>query len=447
MTIENNIATVVISNFAEAHVDFLARAADERERESLVHSESAHADRTLLWCGDPKLVFVSFPIAHSNWITNQLGFTNTLYLAPEKPTPFLCKDILREPALLSGLLDYAGDNRTLQLIPYATTSDFLDMVDVLRDEHNLNVLLPESPDRAHLWVRDYVDTKAGFRLLASSCLPDADRLIPFGIACCTFEEAAQTAYWFNLRGKTCVAKPNTGESGIGFNVFRPDDNLTQDELLTAIETNLFLNDEPVVIEEYVHSPNQLSPSPEVFVPRLGEGEPYIMYMTTQVLENFGDFHGIEVNKDLYEQPWYPDLERSSLAIAKKLQDMGYVGHFDLDCLVDESGQLRLLEVNSRRTGGTHVHDFAQHVIGLDYMDKVALLSYESMKSGKISDAGELLEALNDYLYPMGNDTSRGIVITITTPLVNHRFGSIVVAPTKVEARALQAEILQYLAEY
>jgi len=447
MTIQNTVATVVISNFAEAHVDFLARATDEQERQSLVNSESAHADRTLLWCGDPKLVFVTYPIAHSDWVVSQLGFTNTRYLNPAEPTDFLCKDILREPALLQGLLDYAGKDRTIQIIPYATTPEFLDLVDVLRDEYHLNVLLPESPDRDHLWVRNYVDTKAGFRLLAAACLPDADRLLPFGIVCHTFEEAAQTVNWFKLRSETCVVKANTGESGIGFNVFHPEDNLTQSEILATLEANPFFNGEPVIVEEYIHSPNQLSPSPEVFVPRLGEGEPYIMYMTTQVLKNFGDFFGIEVNQDLYHQPWYPDLERSGLAIARELQKLGYIGHFDLDCLVDENGQLILLEVNSRRTGGTHVHDFAQHVIGLDYMDKVALLSYEAMDSGKIDNADDLMTALKDYLYPMGGNPVRGIVVTITTPLIDHRFGSIVVAPTQAEARALQAEILQYLARY
>jgi len=447
MTVQNRIPTVVVSNFAEAHVDFLGRAADKGERNSLIHSESAHADRTLLWCGDPKLVYVSFPIAHSAWVTGQLGFPKTCYLAPENPTSFLCKDILRETALLQGLLDYAGPDRMIQLIPYATTPEFLDLVDVLRDEHNLLVLLPESPDRDHLWLRDYVDTKVGFRLLASTCLPDADRLIPFGVSCYSLEEAAEAASWFNKRGETCVVKANTGESGIGFNVFKPEENLTRAEILTLLKNNSFYADEPVVVEEYIHSPNHLSPSPEVFVPRPEDGEPYIMYMTTQVLENFGDFFGIEVNKGLYEQDWYPDLERSSLAIARQLQKMGYVGHFDLDCLVDENGSLRLLEVNARRTGGTHVHDFAWHVVGEDYMDKVALLSYEAMDSGRINHAAELLSALNHFLYPMGGDLTRGLVVTITTPLIDHHFGSIVVAPTQLEARSLQAEILEYLAKY
>ena len=447
MTVQNQIPTVVVSNFAETHVDFLSRAASKGERDRLIKSESAHADRTLLWCGDPKLVYVSFPIAHSEWITDQLGYPKTRYLAPENPTSFLCQDIVRETDLLQGMLDYAGPDRLLQLIPYATTPEFLDLVDLLRDGHQIDVLLPESPNRDHLWLRDYVDTKVGFRLLASTCLPDADRLLPFGIVCHTLEDAAEAVAWFNQRLQTCVVKANTGESGIGFNFFKPEDELTDAEILAVLKTNSFFGYEPVIVEEYINSPNQLSPSPEIFVPNPDNGEPYIMYMTTQVLENLGEFFGIEVNKGLYDQDWYPDLERSSLAIAGQLQKMGYVGHFDLDCLVDENGGLRLLEVNARRTGGTHVHDFASHVIGIDYMDKVALLSYEAMKAGRINDAAELMTALKDFLYPMDGDPTRGIIITITTPIVDHRFGSIVVAPTQLEARHLQAQILEYLASY
>lgn len=447
MAIQNRIPLVVVSNFAEAHVDFLGRASSKEECNRLICSESAHADRTLLWCGDPKLVFVSFSIEHSKWITDRLGYKNTRYLTPEKPTSFLSQDILREKALLQEMLDYAGPDRVLQLIPYATTPEFLDLVDVLRVEHHIDVLLPESPNRDHLWLRDYVDTKAGFRLLASTCLPDADRLIPFGFICHTLVSAAGAVLWFNQRRETCVVKANTGESGIGFNIFKPENDLTETEILAVLKNNPFFGDEPVIVEEFIHSPDQLSPSPEVFVPRPEVGEPYLMYMTTQVLENFGDFFGIEVNKGLYEQDWFPDLERSSLAIARQLQKMGYVGHFDLDCLVDEHGSLRLLEVNARRTGGTHVHDFASHVIGLDYMDKVALLSYEAMNAGRIDNAAELMSALKDYLYPIGGDNARGAIITITTPIVDHLFGIIVVAPTQLEARALKNEILEYLAKY
>lgn len=438
MSLHNTLPTVVISNFAEAHVDFLGRAADPAEREDLINGESYHGDRTLLWAGDPKLVFVSYPVAHAEWITGRLNFPGTRHLAPSQPTPYLSLDILREPALLQALVDYAGVERTVQILPYATTPEFLRLVAALREQHQLIILLPESPQPENLWVRDYVDTKSGFHLLAARWLADAENRLPLGIICHTPQQAARAAHWFCGRGETCVVKADTGESGIGFNIFSPC-SVSLEETIETLQHNPYLNTEPILVEQFIPAKQQLSPSPEVFVPPLGQGEPYIMYPTQQLLMNFGDFCGILVSGEQFAQPWYADLERCSLAIASGLQAMGYVGHFDLDCVVDDDGRLYPLEVNARRTGGTHVHDFATHCIGEDYLEKVALVSHEANDSGRITQAAELMEVLSDLLYPI-NGEQRGVVVTITTPLFKHRFGAIFVAPSVAEAQALQAKV-------
>ncbi len=74
-----------------------------------------------------------------------------------------------------------------------------------------------------------------------------------------------------------------------------------------------------------------------------------------------------------------------MIFAHRLQAMGYVGHFDLDTVVNDDGRVYLLEINPRRTGGTHVHEFAEHVFGADYLDKVTLLSNDTLSSGGITD--------------------------------------------------------------
>ena len=447
MSIRNVIPTVVISNFAEAHVDFLGRLADPVEREDLINSEAYHADRTLLWAGDPKLVFVTYPIAHAEWLTQALGFPGTQHLCPQQPTYYLCKDILREAPLLQALVDYAGPQGTLQIIPYATTPELFELVEALRQRHGLTVLLPECPLPENLWVRDYVDSKSGFRLLASTWLPDAERMLPFGIICTTREQAAQAARWFCARGDSCVLKADTGESGIGFEVLAPCDALNIEETVAAIHKNTFFNNEPILVEQYIHAERQLSPSPEVFVPPLGQGGPYIMYPTQQLFMKFGDFCGILVSKDQFSQPWYHDLERCSLAIGRGMQQMGYIGHFDLDCVVDDDeNRLHLLEVNARRTGGTHVYDFAMHCIGPDYLDKVALISHEANDSGRIRQADELLKVLADYLYPI-NGEQRGVVVTITTPLFKQHFGAIFVGKNVEEATQLQIAVNERIRAY
>lgn len=49
MPIKNNIPTVIVSNFAEAHVDFLGRCADPKEREELILAKLIM--RTERYCG------------------------------------------------------------------------------------------------------------------------------------------------------------------------------------------------------------------------------------------------------------------------------------------------------------------------------------------------------------------------------------------------------------
>ena len=78
---QNTIPTIVISNFAEAHIDFLGRSDKPAERDDLINGEDYHGDRTILWADDPKLVIVNYPIAHADFNTKRLGYPNTRHLA------------------------------------------------------------------------------------------------------------------------------------------------------------------------------------------------------------------------------------------------------------------------------------------------------------------------------------------------------------------------------
>lgn len=447
MNNNREIPTVVISNIAETFIDFLGRSSDPTEREDLINSEAYLCDRTLLWAGDPKLVIGNYPVAHQKFITTQLNFPETNYIAPQKPTPYLCRDILQEDTLLNSIIDYAGPRQKVQLIPYATTPEFLELVDVLRNKHNLEVLTPESPDKDHLWIRDHIDTKAGFRQLVTAWLPDAEKFIPFGVICYNSLQAAKVAYWFLTKGEACLIKANTGENGIGIRIFEPDKGHTVEKIAEQISQDSYFSNDLIVVEKCIPAKQQNSPSLEIRVPRLGEGKPEITYLSKQLFQEFGDFCGIEVSKYLYEQPWYSDLERCGFIIAARLQEMGYVGHFDLDCIVDDNGQLYLLEINSRRTGGTHVHDLAFHTIGPDYINRASLLSYEAMSSKEITDANELLEVVKEYLYPLKENEPYGLVVTVTTTLPYLRFGCLTIAPTSSQALELQKNIANKIEEY
>ena len=444
MPVRNDIPTVVVSNFAEAHVDFLGRCADPGEREELISSEAYHADRTLLWAGDPKLVIVSYQIAHADLICKRLNFPSTIHAYPQVPTHYLSRDILRETHLLDKIVAYAGEKRLVQLIPYATTPEFLRLVDVLRKDHQLDVRTPESPEKKDFWLRDYVDTKTGYRILASTWLPDADDLLPFGVACYNLDQALRVAESFSSRGESCVLKADTGESGIGTFVIHPHEGELDAEIKQGLLNDPYFKSELIVVERYIPAREQLSPSLEIKVPRLGEGKPEVTYVSGQLFLKFGDFCGIQVDKSLYEAAWYPKLKSSGLILAGQLQALGYVGHFDMDCIVRDDGHLYLLEINARRTGGTHVHDFAKHFYGDDYIEKASFISYEAMNSGTITNPQELVDVLQDYLLPISGDDRFGLIITITRALHNHRFGCIAVAHTAQQAVQLQQDVLAHI---
>jgi hypothetical protein len=395
-------------------------------------------------------VFTSLPIPHAQHLYKQAGFNNTQYECPENPSGWLSLDILREPALLRRLIEYAGEGHTVQLIPYATTTQFLELVEALENDHGLTVQLPESPTRERLWIRDYIDTKIGYRVLASRWLPNADQLLAEGLACQTREVAADAVNWFFLNGRACIVKSDIGENGFGNLLMRPGDFETRAEIMTHLRNSRFINDQWLTVEEMIEADHPLSPSLEVYVPPQGQGEPFITYVSDQLFQGFGDFCGVLVSRELLDTPWYQPLADAGMIMAQRLQEMGYVGHFDLDTVVNDDGRVYLLEINPRRTGGTHVHDFAWFVFGEDYLKTHAFLSNDTLSSGSITDFDELLSVIGDFQYPMSGDTNRGIFITVTSALEAHEFGCIIAGTDTADVveiqRTLQARIAEFTRE-
>ena len=123
--LDQNIPLAVVSNITEAFFEFPNRAADEATRARLIYHAQCQGERSMLWLENSKLVFLSVPAPHAEQLCRQLGYSQTFVAAPDNPTPSLSADILREPRLIDRLLAYAGPERTIQLVPYATTRQFL----------------------------------------------------------------------------------------------------------------------------------------------------------------------------------------------------------------------------------------------------------------------------------------------------------------------------------
>ncbi len=435
--LNKGIPVVVISNFTETFFDFPNRA-EPALRQRLIYSAQCQGDRALLWLGDPKLVFTTFAPPHIDYVRNQLGYHGTTFAAPDHPSTSLSQDILREPPLIARIVEYAGPNRAIQLIPYAATSQFLQLAEALRTQYNLIVLTPETGTPDCLWIRDYVDSKAGFRVMASRWLR-TEGLLPDGIVCHNQREAAAVAHWFCTRDRSCIVKADSGMSSLGLHTFGPQRCLSVDETLDELMKDAFLRDDLLIVEEFIDSPGPISPSMEYFVPPLGAGRPFMTYVCDQRFIGLG--MTLLVSQELSKAPWYGTLVNNGLAIAEHLQQMGYVGHFDIDAIVDREGRAYLVELNARRTGGTHIHEFGQFACGPNYMDQVALLGHGAMKSGAISSYERLMEVIGDLLYPMRGE-QRGVVISAAATLSQGVFGCILVGSTTEDATDIQEQLTE-----
>lgn len=436
---QSAIATVVICNTFEAYAGFINRA-DRATRDRLAQALRAAGERSLLWVGDRKLVVTSGPVAHHAYLAEHIGYRETQCIFPTQPSDYLSQDIVAEPALLHQLVAYAGPERELQLVPYATTPQFLQLVETLQTHHRVTVRLPESPEPMLLWLRDYIESKVGFRAWVGAWLRETGARLPEGYVAQTIEQAGAIARWFGQRQQPCIVKSNTGFLGIGQIWLTPAD---QADVSSILHANPFYVDDLLVVEEQIVSTHDLSPSVEFVVPPLEEGAPRLTHVCNQIFRAAGQYVGELVSKEWQQADWYAPLVNSGFQVALRLQAMGYVGHFDIDSIVSDAGEVFLLEVNARRTGGTHVHELAQFLLGDDYLDRVAVLGRTSLPCGEITSLDALLKAIAPVLYPIAHEP-RGVIITHTAALPSGQFGYVLFGRSTDDVLSLQQQLIQYV---
>ncbi len=434
--IDPNTPLAVIYNNVETFYPFLRRAVDDTP----IHQRLYWGDRALLWLGDPKLAIVAAAPPHLDDLRERLGYTGTECLSPPTPSPFISQDVLDAPALMGRLADYAGPGRTLQLVPYATTPQLYRLAEALRQDYGLMVHLPESPAPENHWLRDHIDTKNGFRHLAARWLRGGDDLLPPGFVLHGRGAAASAAHWFARQGQACIIKADRGEGSIGQEVISPGSHTAPADIASLLEANPFLGSDAIVVERFIHSSARLSPSIEFFVPPAEAGPPAMTYFANQLFLPSGQFGGVLVAQELLEKDYYRVMHAAGARIAAGLQAMGYVGHFDLDAIIDDAGRVYLMEVNARRTGGTHAHEFARFFFGPDYLDRCVLLCQNNLSSGGITRYEALARRVDDLLYPAAGKV--GVVITSTSTLPQGAFGCFIIAPTTPQALALEEELVR-----
>jgi hypothetical protein len=434
---------VIVHNYLESFQKFLSRSGDE----NTLLDRRFNGDQALFWLGEPKLVISSAPIENAALLKERWGYNAVRTLSPEVMSHSLSEDIISESHLRQAILEFAGKKKRIALIPYATTPEFLKLAKTLQEEDRLAVLLPESTKPENLWIKDYLDSKVGFRSILALITTEGETpKYPQGFICADLEEAIEAADWFRRSGKGCVVKASMGGSGVG-NLFLPLDTMPdKDAISKLIHQNDFLAEDVFVVEELILSPESISPSVEYYVPPAGHGAPEFTYLCNQLFESSGRFAGVVIGKELEQAPWWSELNAQGHLIAKKLQEIGYIGYFDLDAIVDQDGNCFLVEINSRRTGGTYAHEFMEHNFGLDYDERYTIISQNKLPSGNLRSLKALEEALEGLLYPMGG-AQAGVILMLTSMLGKGYFGYLILGSTISEATNLQEQMLNRIAAF
>jgi len=204
----------------------------------------------------------------------------------------------------------------------------------------------------------------------------------------------------------------------------------------------------VVVEELIEMDRRLgggSPSIEMYIPAEPERDVEFLYLCGQILTPSGYFFGVEMYGDVLAPALQETLEEAGLTVAREMRKLGYVGYFDMDLVAGVDGQMYAVEINTRRTGGTHAHEAAEEIYGPRYWERAAVISNNvlAFQGPPLTYAG-LREVVGPLLFPM-EGRREGILPTIVSSLPAGHFGYIAFGPNIARARELERTLHERLA--
>jgi len=445
---------LIIANTVDAYRDSVALIQDPDLKEHEILDSYYLQDRSLLWCGSHKVVVTSRPIdpAHISYLRTTLGYQCLEAYAPRECTDSLCEDILRDTQLRAQLAGRLRNCGQVPLITFQASPQVCAVADALRRD-GVDIVTPECPPPDLMWVRDYLDSKSGFRRFFTSI---ADKVhgvrLPEGAVAVTCHEAARMAARFLSQGKGALCKPNNSQGGVGFLILQPGDIAGPPPAIAAeiqrrLEADSQMRADVIVVEELVPIDRSIgggSPSLEMWVPSDPTRDVEFMYLCGQILTPTGYFYGVEMYRDVLDAELQKTLEQAGITVAREMRRLGYVGIFDMDLVAGQDGELYAVEVNTRRTGGTHAHEAALALYGPRYWERAAVICNNELRfAGPRLSFEDTRAALEPVLYPIAGGPE-GIVLTIVTSLATNRLGYLSLASTIERAREIEARMQELL---
>ncbi|KND43903.1 MULTISPECIES: hypothetical protein [Streptomyces] len=384
-----------VANISEPFLPFLRRETDPARRNHMIAEEHALSERTALWGGVDKICLLPQPPHTIGLLESRFGYRVSAK-ALETPDDRLSRAITRSDDAIAWLAA-AGRTAPLALSSYAATEDFVDLVATLRSSGVDFAADDATVSPEGLSVLRRIESKSGFRQVAAVLLNGLPCRLPAGTTCESPGAALGAARRLSRATGAVMIKADDGEGGFG-NVALSARELERIDTTRLLEVCPFLGLRSVV-EQLI--PCVGAPSVEFFVPSAPRS-PVVTYACTQIFDRNNYFIGVRLSPADRDAAWFEPLAEFGCRLAAHLQQRGFRGHFDIDAIVTATGDLYVVEANLRRTGGTHVHDFARTVLGSDYASRVEILS-RSITIPPCSPA-EALRRLEPLLVDPGSGT-------------------------------------------
>ena len=439
---------IFVMNMSELLYSSYKHSQDKNTIQRIIQSD---ADRALLYGAHNKIIVTSLPIRGElvNDVIMAMKYKNVYAVHPANPTYGLSEDIIGNPELSKNISSIIRQSKVdrVNVIPYGTTNEFLQLVDWLKKKlPGIKVLAPESCSQEQLFLREYVDQKSGFR--DYWVRSQAKIKCPEGFVCKNTDQAKKAARYFYSVKKGFLFKHDTGVSGWGIIKFEYENNFV--EVLKKIDQNLIKNPSlkviTIVVEELIDIDiNQLGGSPSLEYSlsqdKNGKGSFKFEYLCEQVVTSQGNFEGIVLYGNLKNSKWFKLLKKSGDKFADYMSKKGYRGVFDIDFVISKQGDVYAIESNTRRTGGTHVWEASKYLLGENIGDfhiysNDVLLTKESIK-----DYSRLKNLLSD-LYLGNFGVREGLLVSGSNMLQYGKFGYIVFAKSKLRLNKINREIVK-----
>lgn len=425
--------TIYLANLSELLYSTYNRNKNRDTIQKIIQSDG---DRTFFYGDHNKLIVTSTVLDQAliNDSLSLLNYQNTTTLNSKNPSYSLSSDLFKDKKLREALLKWLeGFKGRVDLIPYGTTEEFYHLISWFKKKlPRLIINCPETPNIDNLVVRDYLDSKAGFRSIWDRFTGKDDIKTPFGYHCPSWQEVLKAGKYFYRQKHNFLLKLNYGVAGWGIEKFLVKQYSDVTGLIAAMEKRcadkLVWWQGIVVAEQYIAADDKkLGGSPSIeykIISRNGRSILKYQYFCQQVLTEQGNFLGILINNSLVKNKLFQKIRESSEVFGRGILQMGYVGTFDVDFIIGKKDDVYALESNTRRTGGTHTWELANYLLK-DKLDQYLIFSNDAYKINKsVKNYSELKGCLQDLFWGKFRK-DEGLIISGTSMLHFNKFGYII----------------------